>query len=251
MHVETDNISSIHRGLPAVGHCHQKHNENSVTNDPRDAPFHISSLLLSNAPVRADTLNVPTGPYPTIQSALDAAVDTDEILVAPGTYNETIDFLRKAVTLRSSGGRDVTTIDGAGLNKTIVKCTSGETPDTLFEGFTVTNGLAFNFGGMDIANSSPTVRDCIFSDNTGTNSAGGMGIRVANPTITQCLFIGNTAPLGGGITITHGTPALIQCTFVGNTDTLGVQGGDQVRRRSNNHELYFHRQRNCREWGGH
>ena len=41
-------------------------------------------------------------PYCSIQTAIDAAVDTDEIVVAPGTYFETIDFLGKAITLRSS-----------------------------------------------------------------------------------------------------------------------------------------------------
>ena len=35
-----------------------------------------------------------------------AAVDGDEI-VAPGTYNEAIDFLGKAITVRSSDGAEV------------------------------------------------------------------------------------------------------------------------------------------------
>ncbi len=41
-------------------------------------------------------------PYCSIQTAIDNAVDGDEIVVAPGTYFETIDFLGKAITLRSS-----------------------------------------------------------------------------------------------------------------------------------------------------
>ncbi len=50
-------------------------------------------------------------PYCSIQTAIDAAVDTDEIVVAPGTYFETINFLGKAVNLRSSGGPGATIID--------------------------------------------------------------------------------------------------------------------------------------------
>jgi len=37
-------------------------------------------------------------PYCSIQAAIDAAVDTDEILVAPGTYTENINLLGACVT---------------------------------------------------------------------------------------------------------------------------------------------------------
>ena len=60
-----------------------------------------------------------------IQWAIDAAVGGDEIVVPPGTYAETIDFLGKAITLRSSGGAAVTTLDGTGLNDSVVRCISG------------------------------------------------------------------------------------------------------------------------------
>ncbi|HOW74021.1 MAG TPA: hypothetical protein PKY77_25740 [Phycisphaerae bacterium] len=40
----------------------------------------------------------------TVQAGLDAASDGDEIIVGPGTYPEAINFLGKAVYLRSSGG---------------------------------------------------------------------------------------------------------------------------------------------------
>ena len=39
-----------------------------------------------------------------VQTAIDNSVDTDEIIVAPGTYFETIDFLGKAITLRAENG---------------------------------------------------------------------------------------------------------------------------------------------------
>src|SRR5262245_15837686 len=59
---------------------------------------------------RADTLHVPSE-YPTIQAAIDAAVDGDEIIVAPGTYHEAINFNGKALHLHSSDGPETTIID--------------------------------------------------------------------------------------------------------------------------------------------
>ena len=69
--------------------------------------------LLAVSSAQADIINV--GPGDSIQAAIVAAVDGDEIVVAPGTYFETINFIGKAVTLRSSGGAEVTTIDGTGF----------------------------------------------------------------------------------------------------------------------------------------
>ena len=65
--------------------------------------FVLVALLFSSA--QADTINV--GPGDSIQTAIDNAVDADAIIVAPGTYFKTINFLGKAVTLRSSGGAEV------------------------------------------------------------------------------------------------------------------------------------------------
>ncbi len=107
-------------------------------------------------------------PYCSIQTAIDNAVDTDEIVVAPGTYFETINFLGKAIWLRSSDGPEVTIIDGTGFFH-VVQCVSGEGPDTVLDGFTITGGNANGSnpdnrgGGMYNDNSSPTVTNCTFS----------------------------------------------------------------------------------------
>ena len=97
--------------------------------------------VLAVATAQADTIYVDVNcpgpgngseaePYCSIQTAIDNAVDTDEVVVAPGTYFETIDFLGKAITLRSSDGPDVTTIDGTG-HFHVVQCRNGEGPDNL------------------------------------------------------------------------------------------------------------------------
>lgn len=82
-----------------------------------------------------------------IQHAIDCASDGDEIIVAPGTCCETINFPIPPdgeppieITVRSSDGPAVTIIDGSGLDDSVVKCISGQGPDTVLEGFTITGG---------------------------------------------------------------------------------------------------------------
>ena len=93
----------------------------------------ISFCLISGTtPAVADILHVP-GDYPTIQEAIDAAMDGDEVEVHPGTYNETINFLGKAISVYSTDGPDVTIID-AQQTGTVVTCDSAEGSDSVLEG---------------------------------------------------------------------------------------------------------------------
>ncbi len=144
------------------------------------APW-LSCLLAAGALAvvgQAAVLHVPAE-YPTIQAALDAAANTgDEIIVAPGTYPEAINFDGKAVYLHSSDGPAVTIIDATGLDTSVVKCASGEGPGTVLEGFTITGGRGTWVspdrygGGMYNSGSSPTVANCTFSGNRGNRNTG-------------------------------------------------------------------------------
>ncbi len=177
----------------------------------------------------AAVINVP-GDQPTIQAGIDAAVNGDEVVVAPGTYFETINFLGKAITLRSSGGPAVTTIDGTG-NLHVAQCVSGEGPDTVLSGFVITGGnandeLAFpnnSGGGMLNLGTSPTVTNCTFSGNSAFSNGGGMFNQVSSPTVTNCTFSGNIVNFSGGgmYNITGSSPTVTNCTFNGNTAKHG------------------------------
>ena len=138
-------------------------------------PILIIVCLIHQSPSLAATLYVPRA-YPTIQGAVDAAVDGDEIEVAPGTYYEHIDFLGKAVRLYSSQGAAVTKIDGngaSGIPGNVIRCISGEDSSTILEGFVISGGRAYpevsgvskSGGGMWNDGSSPTVIGCIFINN--------------------------------------------------------------------------------------
>jgi|GEM_PF-2290113 len=179
------------------------------------------SLLLAT-PTIAATRNVPND-FPTIQACIDAAVSgVDECVVAPGTYHETINFLGKAITLRSSDGADVTTIDATGIGGSVVTCITGEGPTTILEGFSITGGtgthvgLYFLGGGMYNRYANPTVSGCTFNQNT-ASAGGGMCNDFSNPTVTNCTFSSNTAYVGGGMCNTHSSSMVINSGFIGNT----------------------------------
>jgi len=197
----------------------------------------LLALIVSTthgATIHVDIANCPGpgdgtvgDPYCSIQTAIDNAVDTDEIVVAPGTYFETIDFVGKAITLRSSDGPEVTTIDAQQMGS-VVTCDSGEGPDTVLEGFTITGGNASQGGGMRNFQSSPTVTNCTFSGNVATTVGGGMfNATNSNPTVTNCTFSGNVATsLGGGMHNSGSSPIVTNCIFSGNT--AGQSGGGMI-----------------------
>ena len=147
-------------------------------------------------------------PFCLIQVCIDAVTGGDGCVVAPGTYFENINFLGKAITLRSSEGPEATTID-AGGSGSVVTCNSGEGPDTVLDGFTITGGQG---SGMRNFNSSPTVMNCTFSGNA-DDLAGGMNNFGSSPTLTDCMFSGNN---GRGMFNEHSSPTLTRCTFSSN-----------------------------------
>ena len=85
--------------------------------------FAIASLFAFASIATAETITVP-GDHATIQEALDASVGGDVIEVAPGIYTGSGDAVvtmpTHPVTLRTTGGAAVTTIDGEGARRGVV-----------------------------------------------------------------------------------------------------------------------------------
>ena len=112
--------------------------------------------------------------FSTIQAGIDGSSNGDTVIVRDGTYVENINFNGMAITLKSENGPATTIIDGnqAGI---VVTFYGSVGSDSVFEGFTVTNGNAIHGGGMYCNdNSSPTLDNCTFTNNTATFGGGGM-----------------------------------------------------------------------------
>ncbi len=157
----------------------------------------------------AITIYVPDN-YSTIQDAIDAADGGDTIIVRPGEYKEKIDFLGKAIAVRSEQGAALTTINGC-QSGSVVKFINGEGPDSVVEGFTISNGTGTGItnkmgGGILCTGSSPTILANIITGNTVSSvsiwEARGGGICCnsdSSPIISGNTVSGNSANAYGGL----------------------------------------------------
>ena len=176
----------------------------------------------------ASTLNVPSNAYPSIQSAITAAANGDTIVVAPGTYYEHLDFLGKAVTLESSGGPGVTTIDGSSSG-TVVTFAHGEGAGSELKGFTITHGSACAGAGIEVYFASPVIEGDVVTNNQANACSDGQGGGVNLQGAGSAQLIGNTissngAWWGGGVALfAAGTPLLENNVITGNS--AASQGG--------------------------
>jgi parallel beta-helix repeat protein len=167
----------------------------------------------------AATLNVP-GSYATIQEAINNANAGDTVLVADGTYLENINFLGKAITVRSENGAATTIIDGNALSS-VVTFYSGEGADSVLDGFSVTNGTS----GIYFSNSSsPMVKNCNISNNSGTSGGGIACWNSSAPTISNCTISNNDARDGAGIWSKFASPVITNCNINNNTSSYNGAG---------------------------
>jgi len=204
----------------------------------------LTVLAVSTA--RADTIYVDVNcpglgdgseldPYCLIQTAIDNAVDTDEIIVADGLYtgpgNRDIDFGGRLITVRSANGPDNCIIDCQGRVNDYhrgFQFHGGETPEAVLNGFTVRGGFVFgDGGGIHCVDSSPTIINCVIVDNVAFEfflpKGGGIYSAGGSPTIINCTISGNQVPggefpsYGGGIYCTGGSPTIVNCSITGNS----------------------------------
>lgn len=171
-----------------------------------------TTLLLASSAFAADHfVNISSGPYTTIQSAINAAAPGDRVLIqddgSDTDYLEDIDFLGKDIIVRNDPANLFkVAIVGTGTGP-VVTMDSGEPPTAELSGLIVKNGVGaaphYAGGGIFMNNSAGRLVD---------------------------LFVcGSRADLGGGIAILRSQAELANVTVHDNnapiTGFYGVQGG--------------------------
>jgi len=189
-----------------------------------------TAMAAPNAPTRfvsvagndnggANNCSNKNTPCATIQRAVNAANNGDEIAVAAGTYSENVVVNGRSVTLNGGWNatfdtRDVanniTIIDGQNANT--VLCFDGGT--STVDGFTITNGnasatsdSAFACGSLSSHGGGVLVRDganVTISNNTvisnvANRRGGGIFVLNSDALISNNKVLSNTAKQGGGI----------------------------------------------------
>lgn len=179
-------------------------------------------LLSSLGTLEATGISVPHD-YSTIQSAIDAAIRGDEILVEPGIYFENIDFKGKEIALRSRHGAAVTIIDGNQAGSA-VSFVTGEGAPAVIEGFTIRNGFNTKGGGINCTNASPTISGNRIVDNSSMDG-GGIHCDRSSPVISGNTIVDNACWKGGGIHLNDNSSPLIANNMILSNEAGGYGGG--------------------------
>jgi hypothetical protein len=171
----------------------------------------VLSVSMLSATIRLVDID-GTGQYTSIQDGINAAVNSDTVLVYPGLYLENIDYSGKSITIASlemSTGhpayRDSTIIDGHNSGTCVL--TSGNS--ALF-GFTIQHGSGWvnnvNLtigGGVRMYNTpSFTLANCNIKDNMAFYG-GGIYASVSTVYLKNLNIYNNKADLGGGAMFTR------------------------------------------------
>ena len=180
-------------------------------------------------------------PLATIQTGINAATDSDTVLVAAGTYKENIKLNFIDISIIGKN-RETTIIDGD-QKGTVVKFHRYHNHNkTVLSGFTITNGkgtvdeggpwgggIEINGAGVKI---KPLLRDLIIENNTALNGAGIRLYNSASPNIENCIIRNNQAiypdpsgkwmaGIGGGISADGYDGTMKNVLFAENSSLSG------------------------------
>ncbi len=188
----------------------------------------ILILLIVSISMRATVLEVGLSQdftYNTIQSAVDAAVDYDTVLVYPGRYIENVDILEKSLTL---GSLFLTTGNHAYIDSTIIDGNDEDTVLKIYHNRYVPEFKYIKIYGLSITGGN-TLTDH-FNENEGRNYKGG-GINILGysyldsefSSFEYCKIFNNTSSTGGGIAIFESNVCIAGCEIFNNNG--GRTGG--------------------------
>ena len=129
--------------------------------EPLDNTLYVDA----NAAADANQTGSVSLPFDSIQAAIDTASDGDRVVVRPGHYFETINFLGKNLTVTGldpcePGPVGFPVIAGNDQDAA-VNFTQGEDPNCTLEGFVISGG----HGAILCRGSSPTIQHCLIVGN--------------------------------------------------------------------------------------
>lgn len=174
-----------------------------------------------------------SGPYATIQQAINGSVDGDIVELGNGVYigtgNRNVSTLGKAILVRSASGDPYACRLDAQNAYRGFEFNSGEGPTTMITGIGIFNGAAATGAGILCSGASPSLINLYIADCNATDDGGGLCCTsYASPTITGCRFENNSATDDGGglYAATWCSPEIDDCVFSGNL--AGDRGGGAV-----------------------
>jgi len=192
-------------------------------------PICLVAVLVSTCGAAwGEVLRVPQD-YPKIQSAITAAKDGDVVVASQGRHSGNIDFLGKAITVRSSDPNNRDVVAGTELSLAeggAVRFETGESSQTVLAGFTIIM-LAPELPpgyGIRCIGSSPTIgHNVIAAEVGGMASWGALYCQNSSAVITGNTIRGFEMPGNSG-----GVCCVDSCAWIiGNTmtDNMAENGG--------------------------
>jgi len=188
----------------------------------------VLALALSHHAQAVD-LTVPSKAYPTVQSAVNAAVDGDRVLVAAGVYNERVDVQQKAIEIVGAGAaltRFVAQTPGSEIFRLL-----GPTSAPIALRALAVEGAVH---GAVVSTTAVVFSNCRFVACRKPLHGGAIELwESPSATITDCEFTGNSAVLSGGaIWMSNGLTTVERCTFTANEvygTSVAIFGGGAIR----------------------
>ncbi len=184
------------------------------------------SVLVLITGARADIITVgPNGEdYTTINAAINASADGDEIVVSAGVYAEQLAIQNQRRTIRAAGNGEVIV---SGQNTYTPVRVGGVNSHIILDSITIRDGFSmFDAGGISIHGSAfVEMNNCVIEDNHAGELGGGIYCE-SYAVIRNCLIRNNTAGGSGGGAATSilfsGEARFVDCVFENNQ---AVNGG--------------------------